>query len=198
MTTDFRQLQRAARAFGLTYQQLLARYHADRGQDAPRSGAITWAQQEMKHVAKGELRTSFADSTLRRCWAPLNLRLEPEVHAALIARADLDREETPRIAPSHYLDAALRTGPRRRPAQLACMRDFLTTRGGSLAPGRPAVYSVSMDAHQVASLLRSPLAPAQLPSGEGYAVISALTARFLYRLGPQRCDADRTQPGVGG
>ncbi|MDJ0346811.1 hypothetical protein QMK19_41045 [Streptomyces sp. H10-C2] len=40
MTTDFRTLQQYARALGLTYQQVLARYHAVRGQDAPRSGAI--------------------------------------------------------------------------------------------------------------------------------------------------------------
>jgi hypothetical protein len=184
MTTDFRQLQQAARALQLTYQQLLARYHADRGPHAPRSGAVAWAQQEAERAhAHPQLRTSFTNSRLNSpSWAPLAFCLAPEVHSALAARAGLDREEMPSVSPGHYLDAALRTGPARLPEQRACMRNFLTSRGGPLPPGRSTLFRVSPDAHQAVSALRLALAEARLPHEEEPAVISALTSRFLHQL----------------
>lgn len=191
MTTDFHQLQRAARALKLTYQQLLSRYHADRGQDAPRSGAIAWAQREVERAqdparARRELRASIDSRYFTvRSWTPLNCRLDPDVHVALIARADLDREKTPRISPSHYLDAALRAGPRQLDDQLACMREFITTRGTPLSRGRATVYSVSTDAHTTIQALHTALDAARRPREETWAVVSALVARFLGRLTPQ-------------
>lgn len=202
MPTDFRRLQHAARALKLTYQQLLARYHAVQGPDAPRSGAVAWAQQEVERVARHELHASVDAAQQRRGWDTLALRLEPGVHARLMARVDADRTSTPpavfshplgfatatapRVAPGHYLDAALRTGPRHRAGQLACLRDFLTTRGGPLAPGRTVVHLLGPRAHATATALKSPHAPHPLPRHTGDAVISALTARYLDHLDHQQ------------
>ncbi|MGW1288398.1 hypothetical protein ACWD4N_33135 [Streptomyces sp. NPDC002586] len=187
MPSDFRQLQRYARVLGLTYQQVLARYHAACGKNAPRSGAVAWARMEVKRAqdpvqAREELRAGYVDSRTRRSWEPLGFRLDPEVQALLTARVKVDQEVLPRISPGHYLDAALRTGPQHLPEQLACMRDFLTARGGPLTRGRPLNYSVGPDAHKTVLTLRLALAGAQLPGEEVPAVVSALTSRFLSRL----------------
>ena len=187
MPTDFRQLQQYARALGLTYQQVLDRYHAARGKNAPRSGAVTWARLEVERAehpaqAREELRAGYVDSRTRRPWAPLASRLDTEVQALLTARAKADQEVLPRISPGHYLDAALRTGPQQLPEQLACARDFLTARGGTLTRGRLLNYSVGPDAHKTVSTLRLALAEAQPPYEEVPAVLSALASRFLDRL----------------
>ncbi|WP_274036249.1 hypothetical protein [Streptomyces sp. MMBL 11-1] len=215
MPTEFRRLQHAARALKLTYQQLLARYHADQGPDAPRSGALAWAQQEVKRMARHELHTSVAAAQQRRSWDTLALRLEPGVHARLMARVDADRMSAPhtvfglnvdrartpgavlshhlsftsgtapRVDPGHYLDAALRTAPRHRAGQLGCLRDFLTTHGVPLTPGRQGLYRLGPRAREVVTALKSPHAPDPLPRHQTNAVITALTARYLDHLDNQ-------------
>lgn len=189
MTTDFRTLQQYARALGLTYQQLLARYHAARGQDAPHSGAIAWARQEVDRLqALRELRTSFVEFRLDRpSWSTYAVRLDPEVRASLSARSELDRATWPRVSPRHYLDAALRTGPGHLPGQLACTREFLAARGDALPPARPSfiTYQLSPHAHTALSDLQLALTEADHPRGQVGTVVSALTTRFLHRLPPQ-------------
>ncbi|GLF99935.1 hypothetical protein [Streptomyces yaizuensis] len=177
MATDFRQLQRLARALGLTYQQLLARYRAAHGRGAPRAGALTWARLR---ALDDSLAGSLAHAPT---WALLSLRLDPEVLARLVARADADRAERDRIAPGHYIDAALRTGPRRPTEQRACTRNFLQARGNSLPRTGLITVRLSPDAHTALRVLRS----AHADGGRSFvhAAASALTDHFLTRLPPQ-------------
>ncbi|MFJ1662594.1 hypothetical protein [Streptomyces anthocyanicus] len=215
MPTEFRRLQHAARALKLTYQQLLARYHADQGPDAPRSGAVAWAQQEVERVARHELHTSVDAAQQRRGWGTLGLVLQSGVHARLMARVDADRMSAPhivfgidtdraptpgavlghhlsftsgtapRVDPGHYLDVALRTAPRHRAGQLGCLRDFLATHGVPLSPGRQGLYLLGPRAREVVTALKSPHAPDPLPRHQANAVITALTARYLDHLDHQ-------------
>ncbi|MFD9567055.1 hypothetical protein [Streptomyces sp. NPDC059994] len=186
MATDFRQLKQLARALGLTYQQLLARYHAHQGPDAPYSGAIGWAQRELQRVAAARaqqaLRTGFADSQVcHRDWAPHAFSLDASVLARLAARAEADRAVLPRITPGHYLNAALRTAPRHLPRQLACMDDFLPADGARR--NQKITLSIGAEARTMLSTLRITLAAAQLPRSQP-AVVSALAAHFLNQLLP--------------
>ncbi|MER0476822.1 hypothetical protein ABR737_00365 [Streptomyces sp. Edi2] len=197
MTTDFRQLKRLAHSLGLTYQQLLARYHTDQGHDAPHSQAAAWAQQEVKRAddaqALQEVRAGFIDSRVR-LWAPVAFSLATEVHTSLVARADIDREALPHISPGHYLDAALRTGPRQLPGQLACMRDFLEGRGSSpLRSSTRITFRLGTEAHTAVSSLQSALRAAGLSRQKG-CVVSALTARFLDSLPRARTASEHEQP----
>ncbi|WDN56041.1 hypothetical protein [Streptomyces clavuligerus] len=193
MPTDFRRLQNLARALGLTYQQLLAQYHTVHGPGAPRSGALAWARLRAARSgtsavpdtadAQQELDAGLAGSLTRaRDWTPRSLRLDPEVLARLVARADTDHTEQRRIAPRHYIDAALRTGPRLSRERLACTREFLRARGGSLPRTMPITVLLGPDAHAVLTSLRSPRAAGR---PDAHAITSALTDHFLNRLPPQ-------------
>ncbi|MFD7559907.1 hypothetical protein ACFV9E_35995 [Streptomyces sp. NPDC059835] len=190
MTTDFQQLQQLARALGLSYQQVLARYHAERGAEACHSGAIPWARLQVQRVQEAGLRTAQAERALLagfvesqvRSWAPLGFALVPEVQEAVEARVGLDRVTMPRLSVGHYLDAALRTGPDQLAGQLACLQDFVESRGGAVPKGCSSVYFVGKDAYSKVSLLRFALVKAGLPDGRRHAVLSALTADFLDRL----------------
>ncbi|MFD9487611.1 hypothetical protein ACFWBX_27315 [Streptomyces sp. NPDC059991] len=186
MATDFRQLTQLARALGLSYQQLLARYHARQGPGAPYSGAIAWARLELRRVAAARaqqaLRTGFADSQVRhRDWAPHAFSLGAGVLARLAARAEADRAVLPRICPGHYLDAALRTAPRHLPRQLAHMRGFLPADGAEARRNQRITLSIGAESRTMLSTLRITLAAGQLPSSQP-AVVSGLAAHFLSQL----------------
>ncbi|MEU9337896.1 hypothetical protein AB0D49_32830 [Streptomyces sp. NPDC048290] len=171
MATDFRQLKCCAHALGLTYQQLLAQYHAEHGRDAPRAGALVWARLRA-------LDAGLADSQVHaRAWTPLFLRLDAQVLTRLVARADTDQTQRRRIAPSHYIDAALRTGPQHPEEHLTCAKDFRRrTRTGKIT------VHLSPDAHTILSRLRS----AQDGSPPlVHAAASALTDRLLDSLPSQ-------------
>ncbi|EDY52719.1 hypothetical protein [Streptomyces clavuligerus] len=173
MATDFRQLQCLAHGLGLTYQQLLARYHAEHGRNAPRTGALSWARLRA-------LDASFTDSLLRTpAWTPLFLRLDADLLTRLVARADTDQTQRPSIAPRHYIDAALRTGPRRPEEHLACGKNFLQVRR---ARTEKITVHLSPDSHAVLSRLRS------VQDGSRplvHAAASALTDRMLDTLPSQ-------------
>ncbi|MFI1530680.1 hypothetical protein [Streptomyces griseus] len=181
MTSDSHQLWVYARALGLTHQQLLDWYVDDHGEQAPHSKALAWARSLINRaddpeLAQRQLRASVADSE-SRSWAPLVFRLEPAAHTALMARVSTDRGalpgDVPRsfLCPGHYLDAALCSGhgsPFEQMAKAAVL----------LPRGRGTTFSVGVSAHQVAKTLA-----AQFPGEAKHAVFSALTTRFLNRLG---------------
>ncbi|MFK0297394.1 hypothetical protein ACIQU6_43990 [Streptomyces sp. NPDC090442] len=203
MPTEFRQLKQLAKALGLTYQQLLQRYRADRGDGAPRAAAIAWAQQEVQRAQEAKereaddaahaLHASFADSRTSR-WAPLIFAPSLEVHASLIRRVKVDREVLPRLSLGHYLDAALRT---ELPGQLACMEDLLESLGNSPLQSSSSIrvtFRLGQEAHAAVSSLKSALTAANLPHQKAH-VVSALTARFLATLpqGPATSPRNRKQ-----
>lgn len=101
--------------------------------------------------------------------------------ALLVARAEADRAVLPRVCPGHYLDAALRSGPRRLPLQLACMRGFLAPHSAEPRRTHRITLSVGTEARTMLSTQRITLAAARLPRSQP-AVVSALAARFLNQL----------------
>jgi hypothetical protein len=103
------------------------------------------SQCEKKAPLQDAVLTSYMRAQKARDWKVWSGRLEPGVRARLAERVGNDCASSGRrkLAPGHYLDAALLRLPSDLEGQIAVADAFLDRRGGEHEPGEPISASVS-------------------------------------------------------
>ncbi len=116
-------------------------------------------------------------------WTQHGFILLPDVMSALKARVAADRRSvrSTELSIGHYLDAALRLGPKSIDGQIAWAQELLESRDGFTDRGAKSSYRVGPESFEIVSNLKGELDMAKY-GRKGLVVVSAIACRFLERL----------------